>query len=88
MRVTVLYGGPSAEREVSLTYSSVAVRRLAQLSFDATLGARPLRQNVQRLVEAPFAEKILKGELQPGDTVHLDVDGDAFCFDRTPRGRV
>ena len=72
-----------AEREVSLTYSTAAVRRLAQLSFDAQLGARPLRQNVQRLVEAPFAEKILSGALVAGDSVHLDVDREAFTFDKS-----
>jgi ATP-dependent Clp protease ATP-binding subunit ClpC len=77
-----------AEREVSLTYSTAAVRRLAQLSYDPQLGARPLRQNVQRLVEAPFAQKILAGELTAGDSVHLDLDGETFLFDRTTPRRA
>jgi ATP-dependent Clp protease ATP-binding subunit ClpC len=77
-----------SEREVSLTYSTAALRRLAELSFDRELGARPLRQNVQRLIEAPFAEKILGGELAAGDSVHLDIDGEGFIFDRTSARRA
>ncbi len=34
--------------------------------FDPTLGARPMKRTLARLVEAPLAEKILRGELSPG----------------------
>ena len=33
------------------------------------LGARPMRQTIQRLVEGPLAEGILRGEFSPGDRV-------------------
>ncbi len=48
--------------------------------FDPTLGARPMRSAVQRLVEAPLAEKILAGEFEPGDEVLVDVDGGELRF--------
>jgi ATP-dependent Clp protease ATP-binding subunit ClpC len=48
--------------------------------FDPTLGARPMRSAVQRLVEAPLAERILAGEFEPGDEVRVEVDGDALRF--------
>jgi ATP-dependent Clp protease ATP-binding subunit ClpC len=34
-----------------------------------------MRSAVQRLVEAPLAEKILAGELRPGDEVRVDAEG-------------
>ena len=45
--------------------------------FDPKLGARPMRQVVQRLVEAPLAERILAGEFTAGDRVQVStLDGE------------
>ena len=41
--------------------------------FDPLLGARPMRQMVQRLVEAPLAERILAGKLAAGSRVRVRV---------------
>jgi ATP-dependent Clp protease ATP-binding subunit ClpC len=48
---------------------------LAHGGFDAALGARPMRQAVQRLVEAPLADAILEKRFAPGDTVRIKVEG-------------
>ena len=40
------------------------------------MGARPLRRTIQRDVEDPLSEKILFGELLPGQTVVVDVEGE------------
>ena len=77
-----------AEKEVSLLYSQAALEHLAKHSFDATLGARPLRQHIQRLVEAPLAEKILSGELQAGDTAYLDVIDGALVWSLRSRASM
>ncbi|HSN92373.1 MAG TPA: ATP-dependent Clp protease ATP-binding subunit [Anaeromyxobacteraceae bacterium] len=50
--------------------------------FDPALGARPMRGAVQRLVEAPLAERILAGEFGPGDAVRLAVEDGALRFSR------
>jgi ATP-dependent Clp protease ATP-binding subunit ClpC len=50
--------------------------------YDPTLGARPMRSAVQRLVEAPLAEKILAGEFAAGDDVRVEVQGDGLRFAR------
>jgi len=47
---------------------------LAKRGYDASLGARPLRRAIQRLVEDPMAEKILWKEFHAGDTVVVDTD--------------
>lgn len=48
--------------------------------FDPTLGARPMRQTVQRLVEGPLAERILAGDFEQGDTVLVQVEAGQLSF--------
>ena len=48
--------------------------------FDPKLGARPMRQVVQRLVEAPLAERILAGEFMSGDRVRVAVQSGELQF--------
>ena len=42
--------------------------------YDPTLGARPLRRAIQRLVEDPLSEKILWKEFRAGETIIVDVE--------------
>ncbi|HMJ13003.1 MAG TPA: ATP-dependent Clp protease ATP-binding subunit, partial [Polyangiaceae bacterium] len=49
--------------------------------FDPSLGARPMRRTLARLLEAPLAEKILRGELSQGDVVLVGVESGALEFD-------
>ncbi|MCA9639149.1 MAG: ATP-dependent Clp protease ATP-binding subunit, partial [Myxococcales bacterium] len=44
--------------------------------FDPTLGARPMRRSIARLIEAPLAELLLEGALNEGDTLMLLADPD------------
>ncbi|MDF2457364.1 MAG: ATPase, ATP-binding subunit [Cytophagaceae bacterium] len=48
---------------------------LADKGFDPNYGARPLNRAVQKYLEDPVAEEILKGDLQPGDIIIADYDG-------------
>ena len=58
---------------------------LATGGFDRGLGARPIRQAVQRLVEAPIAEAILRGDLVSGDRITVVAQGDGISFRREAR---
>ncbi len=60
----------------------VAAFLLDHGGWDPALGARPMRGAVQRLVEAPLAERILAGEFGPGDDVRVEVDGAGLRFSR------
>ena len=40
---------------------------------NASLGARPLRQTIQRLVETPVSEAIIRGEVKDGARIRLAV---------------
>ena len=49
---------------------------LAKRGYDPVLGARPLRRTIQREVEDMLSEKILFGEVRPGQIVLVDTEGE------------
>jgi ATP-dependent Clp protease ATP-binding subunit ClpC len=55
---------------------------LAEKGYDPQYGARPLSRAIQKYLEDPIAEEILKAELENGDTIVADHDGaeDALVF--------
>jgi ATP-dependent Clp protease ATP-binding subunit ClpC len=73
------------DRDMTIELTVPAKERLIEVGFDPTLGARPLRRAVQHEIEDRLSEKILHGELNAGDHVHVDfADGD-FVFTTTAR---
>jgi len=50
---------------------------IADKGFDSAFGARPLKRAIQKYLEDPIAEEILKGEIQDGDTLEIDYDKEA-----------
>lgn len=48
---------------------------LSEKGYDQQFGARPLNRAVQRYLEDPVAEEILKGEIEEGATILADHDG-------------
>jgi ATP-dependent Clp protease ATP-binding subunit ClpC len=72
-----LYGEKGIAYE---TGTDVIDHLLSHGGFDVALGARPMRQAVQRLLEAPLAEAILEKRFHRGDRVLAHVQGDAIAF--------
>ncbi|MGA8891270.1 MAG: ATP-dependent Clp protease ATP-binding subunit, partial [Anaeromyxobacteraceae bacterium] len=73
----------AAERRIRFFAGEDVIEHLlVNGGFDPSLGARPMRGAVQRLVEGPIAECILKGELVPGDEVEVAVEDGALAFRR------
>jgi ATP-dependent Clp protease ATP-binding subunit ClpB len=64
-----------ADRKVTLTLSDAARAWLGRVGYDPVYGARPLKRAVQKYLQDPLADMILKGEVPDGATVHVD-DGD------------
>ena len=64
------------DRHMSLELTPAAKDLLAQKGFDPLLGARPLRRVIQRDIEDAISEKILMGELEDGQKVTVDTEGD------------
>jgi ATP-dependent Clp protease ATP-binding subunit ClpC len=77
------------DRDMQIELTQAAKDLLAVRGFDPVLGARPLRRTVQREIEDSLAEKMLYGEVGPGQTVKVDVEGEGptatFTFQGTPR---
>ena len=48
---------------------------IAEKGYDPQYGARPLNRAIQKYVEDPVAEEILKGEIKEGDTIIVDHKG-------------
>ncbi|WP_293297460.1 ATP-dependent Clp protease ATP-binding subunit [Pedobacter sp. UBA4863] len=47
---------------------------IAEKGFDSAFGARPLKRAIQKYLEDPIAEEILKGEVHEGDTLEINYD--------------
>ncbi len=67
-----------AERELSIKLTDAAEDLIVREAYDPVYGARPLKRFMQRTVETLAAKKILEGELEEGDTITIDVEGDTL----------
>ncbi len=65
-----------AEKDMNIELTMEAKDLLSKRGFDPVLGARPLRRTVQREIEDVMAEKLLYGELRPGQLVLVGVEGE------------
>ncbi|HKG02399.1 MAG TPA: ATP-dependent Clp protease ATP-binding subunit [Conexibacter sp.] len=61
-----------AERELQLELTEEAKDLLVEKGWDPGMGARPLRRAIQRYIEDPLADFVLRSELMPGGTVMVD----------------
>jgi ATP-dependent Clp protease ATP-binding subunit ClpC len=61
-----------AERELQLELTDPAKDLLVEKGWDPSMGARPLRRAIQRYIEDPLADFVLREELTPGATVVVD----------------
>ena len=64
-----------AERKVSLELTDAARAWLGRVGYDPVYGARPLKRAVQRYLQDPLADLILRGSVKDGATVRVD-EGD------------
>jgi ATP-dependent Clp protease ATP-binding subunit ClpC len=61
---------------MGLEVTVAAKHHLAEKGYDPTLGARPLRRAIQRLVEDPLSERLLRKEFHAGQIIVADVEAD------------
>ncbi len=69
-------------RELRLEISDEAKDLLANIGFDPTFGARPLKRALQQHLENPLAQEILAGRYLPGDTIVVGIENGELSFDR------
>jgi len=68
------------DRDIGLDISSAASQWLGRHGYDPIYGARPLKRVIQRNLENVLATMVLKGEVQPGETVTIDADADGLTL--------
>jgi ATP-dependent Clp protease ATP-binding subunit ClpC len=72
-----------AEHELQLELSDEAKNLLVDKGWDPSMGARPLRRAIQRYIEDPLADEVLRqGEMTPGSTVMVERDASGDEEDR------
>ena len=69
-----------ADKNISLIVSDEAKRYLMKKGTDLKYGARPLRRAIQRYVEDELSEKVLRQEINSGNTVKVDLENDELKF--------
>jgi ATP-dependent Clp protease ATP-binding subunit ClpC len=67
-------------KQLHLTLEPAAMEFLVEKGYDPTYGARPMRRAVERYLEDPLAEEILKGSLQPNEPVTVVVEEGKLAF--------
>ncbi len=68
------------DKEIILTLDAASHEFLIEKGYDPTYGARPMRRAVERYLEDPMAEEILRGSFKAGDQVEVTRDGDKLAF--------
>ena len=81
-----------ADKDMGIEVTPAAKELLSKRGFDPLLGARPLRRTIQRDIEDVLAEKILFGEVKPGQIVVVDAapegSEEPFVFTGTERSEL
>ena len=81
--VEILLGGLKkrmADMGIGLSVTKAALDFVTESGYDDEYGARPLKRNIQRLVEDPLSDEVLKGGVREGETVTVDSDGEKLVF--------
>jgi ATP-dependent Clp protease ATP-binding subunit ClpC len=67
-------------KDITVVLEPDAKEFLITKGYDPQYGARPMRRAVERYLEDPVAEEILRGSYQPGQELHVVKDGDKLSF--------
>ncbi|HQO04664.1 MAG TPA: ATP-dependent Clp protease ATP-binding subunit [Fervidobacterium sp.] len=69
-----------SEREINLVLSPEAKEFLVNVGYDSVYGARPLKRAIQRYIEDPLAEELLRGDIESESEVLVVPEGEKLTF--------
>ncbi len=69
-----------AAKGMQVALTAAAEELLVRKGYDATYGARQLRRTIQKHIEDPLAEAIVRGQFSEGIRIEVDGEGDSFVF--------
>src|SRR5438105_1090701 len=67
-------------KDIKIQVDPTAVEFLIDKGYDPTYGARPMRRAVEKYLEDPFAEELLRSNIKVGDMVVVHAEGDKLAF--------
>ena len=73
--------GRLRERSIEVTIADDAKDFMVDRGFDPDLGARPIRRAIERFIEDPLSEEILRGRFKHGDHIHVTLKDGHLMFD-------
>jgi len=68
------------DRQIKLRLTERAKRHIAEEAYTPAYGARPVKRYLQKHIETEIAARIIQGEIQDGETVEVDLDGEKLIF--------
>ena len=68
------------EREIRINLTKSAKEFIAEKGYDPLFGARPLKRAIQKYIEDPIAEEMLKGNFPDGCSIQVKKKGDSLDF--------
>ena len=71
-----------SEQGFTLEISDEAKELIYQEGYDPLFGARPLRRAIQRLIENPLADEILRGAFKAGDLIRVTAEDQQLKFEK------
>ena len=74
--------------EIAFEFTEECKDFLCEVGYDPKMGARPLKRAIQRHVEDPLSEKLLRGEISSGSRLVIDLDGGKLSFRSEPNEPV
>lgn len=72
--------------DLSIEVSEAVLDKIAALGYDPVYGARPLRRAVQNWIENPLAQRVIRGDYNPGDRIVVGVSEEGFEFSKRDAG--
>jgi ATP-dependent Clp protease ATP-binding subunit ClpC len=70
-------------RNIEIVLDDKAKNFLVEKGYDPIYGARPMRRAVERHLEDPLAEEILRGHVHENEPIQVSVEGDKLIFNQT-----
>ena len=77
-----------SNRNISIELTKGAKEHIAEIGFDPVYGARPLKRTIQKYVEDPIAEELLKGSISDGSHIRVKKKGDGLDFEEIKLDKV
>jgi ATP-dependent Clp protease ATP-binding subunit ClpC len=75
-------------KEMKLIVNDEVKKYLLKEGYDPKFGARPLRRAIQRLIENPLSNEMLKGTFKEGDTIEASLKDNKIVFEKAKKTKI